>query len=397
MNRPEALSQNQWEEDVDNIPAIDPDEDESIVQPFDPAKIRVETKTMSIDLLLQRIRHDELDLAPDFQRQANLWKPRIKSRLIESMLIRIPLPAFYMDATEEDEWVVIDGLQRLSTLKSFILDNSLKLVDLEFLSELEGKIYNELPRNLQRRIMETQVTVYLIEKGTPPDVKFNMFRRINTGGLALSSQEIRHALNQGTSTQLLKDLAESPEFLRATANSIPKSRMEDREFILRFFAFKLVPYFEYEEQEFDSFLSNTMKDLNTISDELIGQLKKDFLDAMNTAYEIFGDDAFRKRYKKEEKRKPTNKALFEAWAVELSKLDMSKIEKLKERKSFLKDAFIELNNHRSFDFAISQGTSNPLKIQLRFISVGSLIHHILSEQFQDKFRLPFETEFVNSR
>lgn len=388
MNYPTSPNPEPSEEDIDNIPAIDPDEYESIVQPFDPAKIRVETKTMSIDLLLQRIKHDELDLAPDFQRQADLWKPRIKSRLIESMLIRIPLPAFYMDATDEDEWIVIDGLQRLSTLKTFILDNNLKLVDLEFLSEHEGKMYSELPRNLQRRIMETQVTVYLIEKGTPPDVKFNLFRRINTGGLPLSPQEIRHALNQGKSTQLLKELAESPEFLKATANSIPKSRMEDREFILRFFAFKLVPYSEYEEQEFDSFLSDIMKDLNTIDDGLRSELKEDFLRAMEIAYELFEDDAFRKRYKKGDKRKPINKALFETWSVELSKLYPSDIEKLKHRKSFLKDAFIELNNDRTFDFSISQGTSNPVKVQFRFLSIRSLIQHILLEQFQDKFCLP---------
>jgi Protein of unknown function DUF262 len=392
MSQLAPLNQSEWDEDIDDdVPAIDSDDDENIVRPFDPAKIRVETKTMTIDLLLKRIQYDELDLAPDFQRQANLWKPRVKSRLIESLLIRIPIPAFYLDATDEDTWFVIDGLQRLSTLKSFILDNTLKLVDLEFLSEHEGKTYHELPRNLQRRIMETQVTVYLIEKGTPPDVKFNMFRRINTGGLPLSRQEIRHALNQGKSTSLLKELAESPAFLQATAHSIPKDRMEDREFILRFFAFKLTSPFEYKGQEFDSFLSNTMQDLNALSDESIDQLKQDFLKAMHAAHELFGNDAFRKRYQKKDKRKPLNKALFETWSVELSALDISEVEKLKERQSFLKDAFIELNNSRFFDTAISQGTSDPYKVYIRFSWIQMLIRHILSEEFQNK-SLPLSVE-----
>lgn len=137
---------------------VDPDEDESIIQPFDPELIRVETRPMTIDLLLRRISYEELDLTPDFQRKDGIWNPRTKSRLIESILIRIPLPAFYMDATDEDKWVVIDGLQRLTTLKMFVNDQSLKLSDLEFLTHLEGKTFNDLPRNLQRRINETQVT-----------------------------------------------------------------------------------------------------------------------------------------------------------------------------------------------------------------------------------------------
>ena len=387
MNYPEPPPENQWNNALDDGPAIDPDEDESIVQPFDPAKIRVETRSMSLDLLLQRIRHDELDLAPDFQRQADLWKPHVKSRLIESMMILIPLPAFYMDATDEDEWIVIDGLQRLSTLKSFVLDNNLKLVDLEFLSELEGKTYSELPRNLQRRIMETQVIVYLIEKGTPPEVKFNIFRRINTGGIPLSPQEIRHALNQGKSTELLKELAKSSSFLKATAFSIPKSRMEDREFILRFFAFKIVSYTKYNEQEFDSFLSNVMKDLNIMSDDIVVRLREEFINAMEIASEIFEDDAFRKRYNKGDKRKPINKALFETWSVALSELNTLDAKKLKERKSSLKDGFIDLNNDRSFDASISQGTSNAIRVKFRFLAIHLLVQHILSDQFCERFKL----------
>ena len=93
---------------------VDPDEDKRIIKPFDPELIRVETRPMTIDLLLQRIKYEELDLAPDFQRKGGIWNNRTKSRLIESILIRIPLPAFYMDATNEDKWVVIDGLQRLT-------------------------------------------------------------------------------------------------------------------------------------------------------------------------------------------------------------------------------------------------------------------------------------------
>ena len=185
---------------------------ERISDPFNPALIRVDTRPMSIDLLLKRIEHNELDLQPSFQRKDGIRSEGAKSRLIESLLVRIPLPAFYVDATDDDKWLVVDGLQRLTALKSFILDNTLKLRELEFLSHLDGKTYADLARPLQRRITETLVTIYVIEKGSPPELKFTVFKRINTGGFPLSAQEIRHALNQGPASEILAELASSADF-----------------------------------------------------------------------------------------------------------------------------------------------------------------------------------------
>jgi len=361
---------------------IDLEEDESIIQPFDPELIRVETRPMTIDLLLQRIKYDELNLTPDFQRKDGIWNPRTKSRLIESILIRIPLPAFYMDATDEDKWVVIDGLQRLTTLKNFVNDQSLKLSELEFLTQLNGKTFNELPRNLQRRIIETQVTVYLIEKGTPSKVKFNIFKRINTGGLPLSLQEIRHALNIGKSTELLEELSKLPEFSQATAGSIPSHRMSDREFILRFLAFVIEPYDDYKATEFDSFLSDVMIKINGMDEQKIEELKRKFSRAMTTAYKIFGKDAFRKRYKLDASRSLVNKALFESWSVNLSNLNDREVQILIERQEQLREGFLRLMNDREveprFDSAISQGTGDTRKVKRRFSAIKQLIQEVLA-------------------
>ena len=351
--------------------------EEKIVEPFDPALISIATRPMTMDLLLNRIRHNELDLAPDFQRKAGIWKEDARSRLIESMLIRIPLPAFYMDATNEDSWLVVDGLQRLTTLKQFVIDKSLKLRGLDFLKFLEGKSYDELSRSYQRRIEETQITVYLIEKGTPANAKFNIFRRINTGGLPLSSQEIRHALYQGKGTKLLAELANSQVFQEAVDKGIKDDRMADRECILRFLAFILTPYTGYSK-DFVTFLNDAIVVLNGKTDAELEILRRRFYRAMATAFEIFHKDAFRKRYKKQVARQPINKPLLECWSVNLDMLTDEQTKLLIERRDLLQEYFMRLmNEDRAFVDAISYSTGDVKKVRLRFSAIKKLIEDVL--------------------
>lgn len=307
----------------------DEEQEEKVTFQYDPEKINIVTREPIIEQLLRRIDEEALDLAPDFQRQANIWTLEAKSKLIESILIRIPLPAFYIDATNEDEWVVVDGLQRLSALKQFIIDKSdkrLKLVGLEYLKEFNNKTYDELERRYQRRILETQVTVYLIEKGTPLEVKYNIFKRINTGGVPLSNQELRHALNPGQATKVLANLASYPEFKRVVnLSDSKKKRMDDREFIAGFLAFYLIPYKEYEDETRDSFLSKALSKINSLSKDEITKIEANFKKAMIAAFEIFNGHAFRKISNKNKRKFPLNKSLFEVWSVKLSRLNIEDI------------------------------------------------------------------------
>lgn len=358
---------------VDEIPV-----DDLISRPFDPTLIRVSTSTMTVQLLLARINHDELDLAPSFQRSAGIWSKVAQSRLIESALIRIPLPAFYMDATNEDKWLVVDGLQRLSTFQRFVLKQELRLTDLEFLTDMQGRTFDELPRSLQRRIMETQVTVFLIEKDTPPEVKFNIFKRINTGGLPLSAQEIRHALNQGPVTRILADLAGCPEFRAATGESIQGRRMDDRECVLRFLAFATTPADDFRSSDLDTFLFNKMAELNRAPASTVVDLSERFRRAMLFAGQILGPTAFRKVYQKQGRRMPINKALFEAWSVNFDRLRTDELSRLVGRKEVLLDRFITLLGAREFDNAVSQGTGDIRKVHVRFALIKSLIQGVLA-------------------
>jgi len=187
------------------------DEGTEIAQPFDPKDIKVEVTQLSLDNITKRLRNNRIDLKPFYQRHDNLWDNVRKSRLIESILLQLPLPAFYFDATtdDSDKWEVIDGSQTLSTIQHFVIGieredfkqnkiiDNLKLEGLEYLTKFNGESFDTLPFELKSRIEEFNVTVYLLRPGTPEDVKFNLFQRINTGGLTLTSPEIRNALNKG--------------------------------------------------------------------------------------------------------------------------------------------------------------------------------------------------------
>ena len=363
--------------DEDSLDEEDNEQYEKDKLIYNPEKINIVTREPTIEQLLRRIDEQALDLAPDFQRHANVWKPDAKSRLIESILIRIPLPAFYIDATDEDKWLVVDGIQRLFALRLFVSDKELKLSGLEYLTNLEGKTYDELEPRYQRRILETQPTVYLIEKGTPPEVKYNIFKRINTGGEPLSPQELRHALNPGKTTKFLNELAEYPEFKRVTnLSKTRKMRMDDREFILGFLAFKLTSYKDYKERTRDAFLSQALSKANKLSDEELNLLANDFKIAMVAAFEIFGENAFRKMFKKQKKRQPINKSLFEAWSVSISNLSKVEIKRLQEQKQDLIDKFIfYVDNDEEFFQSISQASE---KVEYRFSIVEKIIQEVLS-------------------
>ena len=343
---------------------------------YDPDKINIFTREPTIEQLLRRINEDALDLAPDFQRHANIWKDDAKSRLIESILIRIPLPAFYIDATNEDKWLVVDGLQRLSALKQFMSDKKLKLCGLEYLINLEGKNYDEIGRRYQRRVEETQVTVYLIEKGTPPEVKYNIFKRINTGGLPMSPQEIRHALNPGKATKFLAKLATSNEFEQVTnLSDSRKMRMEDREFILGSVAFMLTSYKNYQSETRDLFLTKALSKINNMSESELGAIENNFKKAMVAAWEIFEINAFRKVSQKQKKKFPINKALFEVWSVNLSLLSDEQLDILKQHKEQLIEKFRNyVDDDREFLTSIAQAAE---KIEYRFKIIEKIIQEVL--------------------
>lgn len=349
-------------------------------KPFNPNEIDITTKPLTIDLLIKRLKANpqEIDLEPAFQRKKDLWSPEKQSQLIESLLIKFPLPAFYFDGSDNNRWLVVDGLQRLSSLDNFVIKKELKLEGLEFLNKLEGKGFDDLSRTLQRQIEEAQITAYVINSGTPDEVKFNIFKRINTGGLMLNNQEIRHALNQGIPATFVAELANTIEFKEATTYSISTDRMLDREFVTRFIAFYLHNYLQYVP-DLDTFMSNAMSELKKMSEQQRSKMKQDFISAMKLSKLIFNEWAFRKADKYPEKRKPINKALFEVWSVLLAKLTPADKEKLETNKAIVFDRFVSLiKKDKEFFDSITTSTGNKTFVAVRFSKIEILIKEVLS-------------------
>lgn len=349
----------------------------TIEHPFDPQKIKIRTVNIVVEQLVSRIKHHEIDLAPGFQREF-VWDRTRESRLIESLLLRIPIPVFYVAADEEEDWSVVDGVQRMSTIYSYV-SNSFPLSRLEYLNQLDGQNYRDLPRAMQRRIGETQLVVNVIEPETPEGVMFNIFRRINTGGMILNGQEIRHALHPGPVREYLKELATTEEFLAATDRSIKKDRMADRECVLRFLAFYIDPWENYDANDLDGYLSRAMTEINKMTAGRRDAVAAHFKKAMRAAHRIFGNDAFRKHYDSEDSRRyPVSKALVEAWSVQLARCSPEKIGTLVAQREKVKKRFTSLmNSDLDFEGAISSSTGAPKQVKKRFSAIERLIEEIV--------------------
>ena len=346
-------------------------------QPFDSSKIKVRTVNVVVDQVVSRIRYGEIDLQPDFQRVRGIWDVKRKSRLIESLLLRIPIPVFYVAADHDEQWKVVDGVQRISTIYGYI-EGEFPLAQMEYRREFDGKRYGELPRPMQRRISETQLVVNVIEPGTPPEVMFNIFRRINTGGMTLNGQEIRHALNPGLVRNYLKALAESEAFLDATDRSIRPHRMTDRECVLRFLAFYIEPWERYTTGSLENHLERAMKTINDMASEQLDAAAGAFEKAMRAATRIFGDDAFRKRYRPDDGRHQISLALFEAWGVQLARCSPQEIDRLVAGRAEVRKRFMALlDGDTDFEKAISVSTGTPLRIRKRFTAIRDLVKEFL--------------------
>ena len=325
---------------------------------FIPSDVNIIQVPTNVSNIIERLKNEEFDLMPAFQRNGGLWSREKQSRLIESLMLKIPLPAFYFDASREDEWVVIDGLQRLTAFQNYLVGEELEdgscekyeFEGMQYLRDFNGKTFDELPRQYVRRIKESSIVAYTVTKGTPEEVVFNIFQRINTGGVQLNDQEIRQALYSGRGTDLIKEMPGMEVFKEATQFAIKPDRMLDREYALRFLSFTELDYEKEYKGNIDNFLIKGLKKANTYDKKDCTRVTTRFERVMEACKAIFGKYAFRK-FNKDFRRGPINKAIFEIWAICFSELSDDQLKRIEENKDeFLYQFRLLLED---WDFAVA--------------------------------------------
>ena len=363
---------------------------------FDPARIDITPWQASVYSVVERIRAEEIDLYPEYQREENIWPAAVQSRLIESIMIGIPLPAFYftdqiIQDSQYKKWEIVDGLQRLCALRNFIIgwkdesgaDKKLHLSGLEYVEAFNGLTFERLPPRVQRTILEAQLTGFMIRNGTPEDVKFNIFKRLNTGGRPLRPAEIRNAMYQGCGVaSFIRGLAESEPFRLATCGKISGIRMADREFVSRFVAFYVQPDLE-TYRKMDSFIGNGLKLLAKKNDDERERIRNVFFDSMSAINAALGEYAFC-QFDAASNRwvDRLNKALFEVMSVSVARLTVS------GRKRFMgspvsrlryKELFAQ-RDEGSLSFSVTTSTARKKSVIDRYAIISEYLESITGEK-----------------
>ena len=323
-----------------------------------PVKVDFSRNNFSIFEIKRIIDSKEIILDPDFQRKSNIWKLPQKSKLIESILMGIPIPLFYFAENKNGGLSVVDGLQRLFAIKDF-MDDKYELKDLFYLQKINGLKFSQLERDDQQRIERYQLQVNVMSSNTPEYIKLNIFQRINSGSTPLNKQEMRHALYQGKSTKLLQELSACDEFNKAVATKLNTVRMKDRYIILRALAFYLWKNNENIKSintriktdlynDFDDFLGRYMRIINSMTDEYINELKNIFKESMILLHTIYKKQTFRRSEEKPVFNMVLFESLFFITAALLNKINIDNNNWKKELDNIINQEWFQIRLDESF-------------------------------------------------
>jgi hypothetical protein len=326
-------------------------------------EINLRDDKISVFEIIRRTAKGNFIFDPEFQRSPNAWNKDKKSMFIESLILNLPLPPFYLNKNKESKYIVIDGLQRLTAILDFFA-GKFKLEGLKALPWLNGfdfgMLENEYAQVLSK-IEDKNIPFYTIMPSVPMAVTYDIFRRINTGGTSLERQEIRNCIYIGPSTRLLKRLSENEVFRKVIDEGISSKRMKDRESILRCLAFSSKSNIEDYESNLDDYLSNKMKDINNYNDDEINELENRFLKIMEVIFVVFDKNAFRLPSKGN--RGVINIAVMESIYNAFARYELDAI---KNNKNKVIIAFQNLIQNSDYLESVKTSTNSIKKVKARF-------------------------------
>lgn len=344
-----------YEDDIDSN-VIDPD---SI--PIKDRKVVTQPYDLAVESLMDQIRNNVIFLRPlserpSFQRRY-VWTDSLASKLIESILLNVPIPPCYFSQNDDFELDVIDGQQRLFSIYRFF-ENQFKLTNLEVLDELNGKRCFEIDNKYQRQIKTHTMRCILITNESHPEIKFDVFERLNTNTVPLNPQELRNCIYRGALNDLLKDSVINKSWLEILGKKEPDKRMRDEELILRFYAFKTSGLSNYRTP-LKHWLNSVSKDGRKFSNTKISNLTKKWDTAIENTRILFSpNECFRR-----DGGKTINRALFDLVTVYLSEIDSSE---LQAKKKEFKRRYNLLLNNEEFQDLISRAVDHTKRTKRRF-------------------------------
>ncbi|EOS37730.1 hypothetical protein C808_03710 [Lachnospiraceae bacterium M18-1] len=353
---------------------IENDEEEEKEQPFDAEKIRVDQQMLSVKYMLELMEQNLIELNPGYQRRS-VWKDnKKKSLLIESLMLRIPIPAFYFYENEDGKYQVIDGQQRLTTIKEFV-DGGFRLSKLEYLgTEYNKKKFKDLDTKYVQRIYRTQIAVNILDARSPKNVIYDIFRRVNTGGVNLNPQEMRNAICKQEVRDFLVKSTQNENYIMATRGRVKDDRMDAQELVLRFYAFYMAYNFEkkilhYEYSNIAAMLDNAIESLNKMNPERREEFFQKFDLAMKRSYEAFGKYAFSKIQRDGNRVRRNldyiNKSLFSSFSVLLLSPDFDNMNIKGHQQKLLLGLADALEEHY-YTNSITVGTGDKRNVYANF-------------------------------
>ena len=375
------------------------DRDEEISTEIKTRERRVysDKSDRSIYELVRQYQRGNLELQPEFQR-LSVWDSTKESRLIESVFLEVPIPIIYLSEESDGKFSVIDGQQRLNTFFKFN-KNELKLSKLVIFTELNGKWFRDIPKEFQEKFESSTLRIIEIRKESDPDVKFEIFERLNTGAVPLNSQELRNCIYRGKYNELLRDLSEDKDFQFLLGLDRPHSRMYDRELILRFFSFYRNTERNYKPS-MKQFLNKEMEQYRHLDNDEEHRLRKLFRKSVKLSKTLFWDKAFRRFMKTRDtngkwEANKINKALFDVVMYGFTRYEESQIV---PNSDSIREGLIHLmTNDDDFLDAISTYTDNKNKIEVRFEKWFSELKEIVTQSVEPRcFDLQYKKELWES-
>lgn len=337
--------------------------------------IKIQFNYVTVKEIIERIQKDELDLSLLEQRAK--WKNAKKSLFFESILLNLPITTIFIDGSNDFSWKVVDGHKRIDAFNEFIHKKSFSLSSMELYKEYNGKKFTAFPKDLQRKFLETEVPIYIIQPGLKEKFRFNIYKRFNNGGGHLNTQEIRYYIYDGKARDFLQRFTSSKIFKETVRNHLKVKGLMDFYYVNRFIAFDMLfsQVNAFEWTDIDSLLNDSLEFLqnkmnNTDRDKMLNR----FECSLSLMLDVFGDELFSIINRGENEKRVEE---FEALSVVFSNLQRFNVsvEKIRNNSVRIREVYKEkISNHKIFrDSFVNKNTSTPKEIMTRFNITKDLI------------------------